>query len=254
MHDIIANSEPNSIVNSELNLAHNNKMKYPEFAKRFRSLWEESEEAPETQKELAKWLDYSQPTISDWVNGEKLPSMETAINICEKFDCCVEYLLTGKGQKRPGAQIANGQINESRGRWSLTTQDHAIKTKIINWSDFCRDPDSITKIKESESMIIEKDIRPSEDAYIIEIDNDLFKAFPVGTQLLIDPAVKPIKNSIAILSIGDKIPTLVRWNPGFGELQVEPLESGYPNSISLENKDYTLLGVATFEQQKGRKL
>jgi len=258
MSCIIANSEQYAIVNSDLILAHNNKMKHPEYAKRFRDLWKETEEAPKTQKELAKWLGYAQPTISDWLNGEKLPSMETAIKIAAKFGCCVEYLITGKGEKYPGVSAKNqpiNEINETQGRWTLITKkEHAIKTKLIKWSDFCHNSDFTTAIEELDSMIIDKDLKPSDKSYIIEIDRDIFKGFAVGTQLLIDPEVQPIKNSITVLSIGDKIPTLVRWNPGFGELQVEPLESGYPNSISLENKDYILLGVAVFEQQKGRRL
>lgn len=79
-------------------------MKYSEYAGRFKRLWSESD-APKTQKELAKWLDYSQPMINYWLNGEKLPSMDTAIKIANKFGVCVEWLITGKGEKRPGEGV-----------------------------------------------------------------------------------------------------------------------------------------------------
>ena len=74
-------------------------MKYSEYAERFKSICKESD-AQKTQKELAKWLDYSQPMINYWINGEKLPSMDTAIKIADKFGVCVEWLMTGKGSKR----------------------------------------------------------------------------------------------------------------------------------------------------------
>lgn len=74
-------------------------MKYSAYAARFKWAWNESE-APKTQMELAKWLDYSQPMINYWLNGEKLPSMDTAIKISEKFGVRVEWLITGKGSIR----------------------------------------------------------------------------------------------------------------------------------------------------------
>ena len=104
MAKIIIDSYFNSIINSDLYLAHNYLMKYSEYAGRFKRLWNESD-APKTQKELAKWLDYSQPMINYWLNGEKLPSMDTAIKIANKFGVCVEWLITGKGEKRPGEGI-----------------------------------------------------------------------------------------------------------------------------------------------------
>lgn len=103
---IIADSEHYAIVNSELPLIDNSDMRYPEYASRFRWLWNESD-APKVQKELAKWLEVSQPTISDWLNGEKLPSMDTALKIADRFKCAVEYLLTGKGPVRVGTQYTN---------------------------------------------------------------------------------------------------------------------------------------------------
>jgi len=104
MVKIITDSYFNSIINSDLYLAHNYLMKYPEYAGRFKRLWNESD-APKTQKELAKWLDYSQPMINYWLNGEKLPSMDTAIKIANKFGVCVEWLITGKGSVRPDDRV-----------------------------------------------------------------------------------------------------------------------------------------------------
>jgi DNA-binding XRE family transcriptional regulator len=100
MAKIITDSYLNSIINSDIYLEHTYLMKYLEYASRFKRLWKDSD-APKTQKELAKWLNYSQPMINYWLNGEKLPSMETAIKIADKFGVCVEWLITGKGLKHP---------------------------------------------------------------------------------------------------------------------------------------------------------
>ena len=77
-------------------LSDNEMTKYPEYAARFKRAWKESGTSTKTQKELAKLLGYSQATISEWINGEKLPSMDTALKISEKLHCCVVWLLTGR--------------------------------------------------------------------------------------------------------------------------------------------------------------
>lgn len=232
------------------------------------------------QDVVAKMFNVSQKGARKWLEGEGMPKSTKHpefIAAFKKLSITGEWLFYGNPnyapdwikqtptisddnkRNHPEGEVIRlelpGQVNESLGEWSLTNQkDQLIKVKLIDWSTFCLDSDSIIKIKELSTMIIPKDITPSAQSYIIEIDRDIFKHFPVGTQLLINPEGKPVKNSFVLLSIGDNIPTLVRWNPGLGELQIEPLESGYPNSISLENKDYTILGVAIYEQQKGRKL
>lgn len=51
---------------------------------------------------LANKFDVKHATISDWRNGKKCPTMRNAIDIAKKLDICVEWLLTGRGHKRPG--------------------------------------------------------------------------------------------------------------------------------------------------------
>jgi len=209
--------------------------------------------------DFQKTLDIDSQNWNNWKN-RGLPSVQTII-IGGVLGLNSDWIATGKGEKYKEIKKEinhyplPGQVSDKLGDWDrFATQDQLIKAKLVNWSAYCLNTDSLNNLRELSSMIIPNDIKPSEKSYIIEIDQDIFKSFTSGTQLLIDPDVSPAKNSVVVLSIGDKIPTLVRWNPGFGELQVEPLESGYPNSISLENKAYTLLGVAVYEQQKGRRL
>jgi len=137
---------------------------------------------------------------------------------------------------------------------TLSASIKIVKMPFFLWSDFCKSANSINKIKELDIMAIDNGIEVSEEIYAIDLDTNTFKEFPVGVRILIDPKKTPEKNSTVVLSIDDGIPTLVRWNPGLGLLQVEPLESGYPNSISLEGKNYTVLGVAVWQHTKGGAL
>ena len=78
------------------NLIMKSDVKYPEFSKRLSTAWKACDRAPIKQTPLAKWLGFSQPTVNDWLNGKGLPSMDTALKICDKLGCSVEWLLTGK--------------------------------------------------------------------------------------------------------------------------------------------------------------
>lgn len=54
-----------------------------------------------TQKELAKVLGVDQSFISQMIKGQRLPSTDTAIELANYLDCCLDYLLRGIGSKRP---------------------------------------------------------------------------------------------------------------------------------------------------------
>lgn len=75
-------------------------MKHPEFAKRLKEAIQESG-IHDTQANLAKEFGVSGPMVWAYKNGEKLPSMEQAIRMAGILNYSVEYLLTGKGHKRP---------------------------------------------------------------------------------------------------------------------------------------------------------
>lgn len=77
-------------------------MKHPDFAKRFNQALSESSYAGRSQKDVGKCLGVSQPTVNEWIKGEKLPSMKTGVRIAAKFRCGVEWLMTGKGEKSIG--------------------------------------------------------------------------------------------------------------------------------------------------------
>lgn len=110
MKMIIADSDCYAIAQSDFFSANNAGMKYPEFAERFNRLLSQCRDKPKTQKELGAWFGVSQPTVSEWKNGIKLPAMETAMVIAVRLGCCVEYLLTGRGPIKPG--MSADQISE----------------------------------------------------------------------------------------------------------------------------------------------
>ena len=75
-------------------------MNYPDFAARFRQACREAQ-APQTLEALGRWLGVSKAMAWNYRTGEKLPSMDKAIEIATKFNVCVEWLLTGRGPQRP---------------------------------------------------------------------------------------------------------------------------------------------------------
>jgi transcriptional regulator with XRE-family HTH domain len=70
------------------------------FARRFRNACREAG-LPGTQKELGKAIGVSGPMVFYYQHGEKKPSIDKAVAICDKLGVCVEWLLTGKGPKHP---------------------------------------------------------------------------------------------------------------------------------------------------------
>lgn len=51
---------------------------------------------------LVKLFDVSSATVNDWRHGKKCPTMKNALDIAVKLNVCVEWILTGRGPKRPG--------------------------------------------------------------------------------------------------------------------------------------------------------
>lgn len=56
-----------------------------------------------TQKEIAALLGIKQPSVAEWKNGG--PKLQNAIVLARKLNVCVEWLLTERGPKRPGAPM-----------------------------------------------------------------------------------------------------------------------------------------------------
>ena len=103
MTQIIGYMDKKTIGYLDADLSDNKSMsdtvKYPEFSKRLNQVWMESNNAPKKQTQLAKWLGFAQPTVNNWINGNALPGLETAVILAHKFDCNPIWLITGNGSK-----------------------------------------------------------------------------------------------------------------------------------------------------------
>ncbi|MCO5763780.1 MAG: helix-turn-helix domain-containing protein [Chromatiaceae bacterium] len=89
-------------------------MKYVDFASRLKLACREGR-LPENHAALARLFRVSQPMVSYYMNGAKLPSMDKAIHIAIVCGVCVEWLLTGRGPKNPRCGSDNGDWLDLRG-------------------------------------------------------------------------------------------------------------------------------------------
>jgi DNA-binding XRE family transcriptional regulator len=100
------------------------------FAARFRELCE-GKELPWTQQAVAKFIHKSTATAWNYMNGVKLPSMENAIDLALRFNCCVEWLLTGRGPKRPGGEQLPPEIAQVVEAMTLMEPEQQYQAKQI---------------------------------------------------------------------------------------------------------------------------
>ena len=54
-----------------------------------------------TQADVGKFVGVNQTSARKWKIGETLPDIKNLVFICEKLDVSFEWLLTGRGPKRP---------------------------------------------------------------------------------------------------------------------------------------------------------
>ncbi len=98
MTKLSTNSEYNTTVKSGFILEYIDKMTYSKFANRLKELQSEKP-GIEKQYKFAKYLDVSTSFMSDMLRGEKLPSMDLAIEIADKFNVSIDWLMRGIGSK-----------------------------------------------------------------------------------------------------------------------------------------------------------
>jgi hypothetical protein len=84
-------------------------MKNVDFARRFQEACTETH-LPTSMDALGKVFSVSGVMAWNYWNGEKLPSMRQAILMAKKLNVCVEWLLTGRGPKRPTDLIPGREI------------------------------------------------------------------------------------------------------------------------------------------------
>ena len=67
-------------------------------------------ESGKKQKELAEFIGAGTSTISQWKDGNRNPSSELLIPICEFLGVSVEYILTGNDQEYPRLSQADQEL------------------------------------------------------------------------------------------------------------------------------------------------
>ena len=88
-----------------------------EFAVRFNQVLDEHGYPTKhhgRQERLAKEFDVTPRTVSNWLNGEKLPTYERIIEICKRYNVAIDWLMTGRGLKRPLADQEQQHIQDLR--------------------------------------------------------------------------------------------------------------------------------------------
>ena len=95
-----------------------------EFANRFNELSRRNGWDKMVQHDLGKYLGVSGPMVSYYRNGERLPSIETAIRICTRGNESVEWLLLGSGAGRKSFKDHWYSLSvEERARWIASISD-----------------------------------------------------------------------------------------------------------------------------------
>jgi DNA-binding XRE family transcriptional regulator len=123
--NFIANSYNMSITNSYNSTCDNahmeNEIRFPEFAARFEEARKERGITGK-QKELGAIIGVSGVTAHNYKTGKKMPKMERAIKIANEFGVCVEWLLTGRGLKRP-EKISSRRLQHVIDNWIYLSED-----------------------------------------------------------------------------------------------------------------------------------
>ena len=57
-----------------------------------------------TQAQLAERVGASQPTVNEWENERKTPSVRLLVNLASVLDCCTDWLLFGRSCPQPDGQ------------------------------------------------------------------------------------------------------------------------------------------------------
>jgi DNA-binding XRE family transcriptional regulator len=78
------------------------------FAERLQTIIDTSPLQGVEKKLMAKRFECSSAMVTHMTKGDRLPAMDLAIRMACALDCCVEFLLTGRGPKRPGSPDDDG--------------------------------------------------------------------------------------------------------------------------------------------------
>lgn len=81
-----------------------------------------------SQENMAELLGVSERTLRRWENGESLPTLEDAVNICNYFDISIEEFFQGQiSVKKHVSRSAAKMANSISGSWPILKEESALK-------------------------------------------------------------------------------------------------------------------------------
>lgn len=114
------------------------------------------------QPELAKILNVTKQTISNWENGNRIPDANTLSKLSELFDCSVDYLL-GRTDKRNNSIFdGTGQIRDLAETYEaeLTRKDEKDVEKLLN--------QTMEYIENQEGLMLNGEILDEDDLLLLK--------------------------------------------------------------------------------------
>lgn len=88
-----------------------------------------------TQTRLAELAGVSQPTVNEWGEPDRYPSMPTAVKLSRELDICVEWLLTERGPKY--ATLPEPTLDPLLTQWRGLRDEQ--RAQLARFAEFMRD-------------------------------------------------------------------------------------------------------------------
>lgn len=200
------------------------------FGKRLRRA---RKDARLTGPELAKRLDVSAQTVSEWERGLYLPAADRLAAIARLVGVKVDWLLTGQDGPILGALSGTGRLVPKVAAQELPGYDP-------------RD-NRLTTIAR-EQVLSHFPCGPH--AFQITIgDNANSDTFSVGDSVIIDPDRKPVPGSM-VLAVVDGAPLFRRYRPRGSSVELVPLNADWETTTATLENGNRLLGTMTEHARK----
>lgn len=213
---------------------------------------EEMEKKGWNTTELARRSGVPQPTVQRFIKGQHGQPRDTTIKKIAAGLGILEAELRGLS----AAYLSDNETAERQPGYNVNliqADEHHQQTKLkkTKWSEFCTNSDSITDNTELLFMLLKKEIEVTDRCFWIEINSTIYKDLKPGSMLLINPDATPNTRNTIIITFQGEPKTLAKYYKGLGGLHIEPLETGYPESVPLAGKQYTVDGVVIWVQPPG---
>ncbi len=185
-----------------------------------------------TQPQFARMVGVSQPAVSQWLRGMKVPSDNSLMRICEVFQVSESDLLSDDA----------GLYRELTGR----------NTPLDNSSPRLEYAFTTMEGEQGDRYPVPTDLaREHPRAFFVEVAFDtLDKVVPVGCVALVDPAMEP--HSGSVVCVNDTGRKLYRWLAGNSFVALVP-ESHDPSwkDVMTDRDSIDLVGVVVWFQAAG---